>query len=148
MGWWLWFNTRDVQDQEPNLGDVKAASGSGSLSNMVSDGRFEQLRCLEPSSVDERRVRLLRQIKKVYSRMVKALRKKTIETSLKVNNEHSIMLCFPQSLTDARRTKSEVYEGFRMWMMLFKLILGKVPMGKLEYAPIGRFVMPKQARYY
>ncbi|KAF5784499.1 hypothetical protein HanXRQr2_Chr11g0520201 [Helianthus annuus] len=28
----------------------------------VSDGRFEQLRCLEPSSVDERRVRLLRQM--------------------------------------------------------------------------------------
>ncbi|KAJ0706311.1 hypothetical protein HanRHA438_Chr09g0383691 [Helianthus annuus] len=93
----------------------------------VSDGRFEQLRCLEPSSVDERRVRLLRQMsklkKKVYSRMVKALRKKTIETCLKVNNEHSIMLCFPQSLTDARRTKSEVYEGFRMCIVMNCLML-------------------------
>ncbi|MFS7930368.1 hypothetical protein Hanom_Chr04g00343461 [Helianthus anomalus] len=89
----------------------------------VSDGRFEQLRCLEPSSVDERRVRLLRQIKKVYSRMVKALRKKTIETCLKVNNEHSIMLCFPQSLTDAIRTKSEVYEGFHICMVMNCLML-------------------------
>ncbi|KAJ0778573.1 hypothetical protein HanRHA438_Chr02g0095611 [Helianthus annuus] len=89
----------------------------------VSDGRFEHLRYLEPSSVDERRVRLLWQIKKVYSRMVKALRKKTIETCLKVNNEHSIMLCFPQSLTDARRTKSEVYEGFRMCIVMNCLML-------------------------
>ncbi|KAJ0812270.1 hypothetical protein HanPSC8_Chr17g0760141 [Helianthus annuus] len=92
----------------------------------VSDGRFEQLRCLEPSSVYERRVRLLRQmsnLKKVYSRMVKALRKKTIETCLKVNNEHSIMLCFPQSLTDARRTKSEVYERFRMCIVMNCLML-------------------------
>ncbi|MFS8027842.1 hypothetical protein Hanom_Chr16g01503491 [Helianthus anomalus] len=89
----------------------------------VSDGRFEQLRCLESSSVDERRVRLLRQIKKVYLRTVKALRKKTIETCLKVNNEHSVMLCFPQSLTDARRMKSEVYEGFRMFIVMNCLML-------------------------
>ncbi|KAM0037540.1 putative plus-end-directed kinesin ATPase [Helianthus debilis subsp. tardiflorus] len=38
--------------------------------------------------------------------------KKTVETCLKVNDEHSVTLCAPQSLTDVRRTKSEVYEGF------------------------------------
>ncbi|KAM0038101.1 hypothetical protein Hdeb2414_s0013g00410991 [Helianthus debilis subsp. tardiflorus] len=56
--------------------------------------------------------------------MVRALRKKTIETCLKVNNEHSIMLCFPQSLTDARRTESEVYKGFRMCIV--KAILPRI----------------------
>ncbi|MFS7979491.1 hypothetical protein Hanom_Chr10g00927911 [Helianthus anomalus] len=89
----------------------------------VSDGRFKQLRCLERSSLDERRVRLLQQIKKVYSRTVKALRKKTIETCLKVNNKHSVMLCFPQNLTYARRTKSEVYEGFHICIVMNCLML-------------------------
>ncbi|MFS7920680.1 hypothetical protein Hanom_Chr03g00227681 [Helianthus anomalus] len=61
--------------------------------------------------------------KKVYLRTVKALRKKTIETCLKVNNEHSVMLCFPQSLTDARQMKYEVYEGFRMSIVMNCLML-------------------------
>ncbi|KAI7751131.1 hypothetical protein M8C21_008709, partial [Ambrosia artemisiifolia] len=37
---------------------------------------------------------------------------KKVETCLKVNDEHSVTLSVPQSLTDARRVKSEVYEGF------------------------------------
>ncbi|XP_035838777.1 kinesin-like protein KIN-6 isoform X5 [Helianthus annuus] len=42
----------------------------------------------------------------------KVVGRKTVETCLKVNDEHSVTLCAPQSLTDVRRTKSEVYEGF------------------------------------
>ncbi|KAD6453500.1 hypothetical protein E3N88_08205 [Mikania micrantha] len=38
--------------------------------------------------------------------------KKKNETCLKLNDSHSVTLCPPQSLIDARRTKSEVYEGF------------------------------------
>ncbi|MFS7987702.1 hypothetical protein Hanom_Chr11g01025981 [Helianthus anomalus] len=62
-------------------------------------------------------------VKKVYLRTVKALRKKTIETCLKVNNENSIKLCFPQSLMDDRRTKSKVYEGFHMCIVMNSLML-------------------------
>ncbi|KAI3797468.1 hypothetical protein L1987_32725 [Smallanthus sonchifolius] len=50
--------------------------------------------------------------KKDVSKTAKAAGKKMIETCLKVNDSHSVTLCVPQSLTDARRTKSEVYEGF------------------------------------
>ncbi|KAJ9542378.1 hypothetical protein OSB04_028884 [Centaurea solstitialis] len=39
-------------------------------------------------------------------------KKKNSEICLKVNDSHSVTLCPPQSLADARRTKSEVYQGF------------------------------------
>ncbi|KAL4578957.1 hypothetical protein LXL04_015091 [Taraxacum kok-saghyz] len=50
--------------------------------------------------------------KKDASKTAKAVGKKSNEICLKVNDSHSVTLCPPQSLADARRTKSEVYEGF------------------------------------
>ncbi|KAK1406559.1 hypothetical protein QVD17_41985 [Tagetes erecta] len=50
--------------------------------------------------------------RKEASKTVKVTGKKKIETCLKVNDSRSVTLFAPQSLADARRTKSEVYEGF------------------------------------
>ncbi|KAL8237582.1 hypothetical protein R6Q59_018663 [Mikania micrantha] len=50
--------------------------------------------------------------KKDASKTAKVGGKKKNETCLKLNDSHSVTLCPPQSLIDARRTKSEVYEGF------------------------------------
>ncbi|KAL7611733.1 hypothetical protein Lser_V15G05166 [Lactuca serriola] len=50
--------------------------------------------------------------KKDATKTAKVVGKKTNEICLKVNDLHSVTLCPPQSLADARRTKSEVYEGF------------------------------------
>ncbi|KAI3724377.1 hypothetical protein L2E82_36149 [Cichorium intybus] len=50
--------------------------------------------------------------KKDASKTANVAGKKTNEICLKMNDSHSVTLCPPQSLADARRTKSEVYEGF------------------------------------
>ncbi|CAH1435546.1 unnamed protein product [Lactuca virosa] len=50
--------------------------------------------------------------KKDATKTAKVVGKKTNEICLKMNDSHSVTLCPPQSLADARRTKSEVYEGF------------------------------------
>ncbi|KAK9048177.1 hypothetical protein SSX86_032860 [Deinandra increscens subsp. villosa] len=50
--------------------------------------------------------------KKDASKTVKAGGRKKIESCLKVNDSRSVTLCPPQSVTDVRRTKSEIYEGF------------------------------------
>ncbi|KAI3518072.1 hypothetical protein L1887_06447 [Cichorium endivia] len=50
--------------------------------------------------------------RKDASKTAKVAGKKTNEICLKMNDSHSVTLCPPQSLADARRTKSEVYEGF------------------------------------